>query len=523
MKKIIYILTGVALSVGLGGCRDFEELNTDPNNPVEVSTPMLLSGVEKFIVDNVYDVYFGGRQALVFSQYWAETNYTDDSRYFLNESYISASFEAFYQGVANLEQIIKLNTDEETAAKMAGYGSNNNQIAVARILRAWLYLVITDTWGSVPYSEAGKLQEGVYYAKYDSQQDIYTDLLKELKEAGAQLDVASPAISSGDRIYDGDAAKWKKFANSLRCRVAIHLSKIDPAWKTYIAEAIASGVFASNTDNAVYAYSATSPNECGFYRGYLTRNDFSISRPFADLLKGQADTLNGKSHPWAGTEDPRLDIYTSRRNGIVIGLPYGVSDADRDVPSMVEPAPDWREEPPLCIQADYQVLLMTYAELQFILSEYQNYDNTHFENGIRASFAYWGEQNGTPVSDAAVNSYLTAVGAATPEKVAIQKYIDLYTNGTEGWTEYRRTGYPGQLLKPDEISCVLNTINILFTPISEAKGDVAARAKYPTNESVLNSENFKDAVSQLKDETNNYYSKMFWDVRTSAIPHPANK
>jgi hypothetical protein len=523
MKKIVYILIAVALCVGLGGCRDFEELNTDPNNPVEVSTPMLLSGVEKFIMDNVYDVYYGGRLALMFSQYWAENNYSDNSRYFLNESYISASFDALYQGVANLEQIIKLNTDEETAGKMVGYGPNNNQIAVARILRAWLYLVITDTWGSVPYSEAGKLKENVYYPKYDSQQDIYNDLLKELKEASAQLDVASPAISNGDRIYNGDAAKWKKFANSLRCRVAIHLSKVDPAWKTHIAEAIASGVFESNADNAVYAYSSTSPNECGFYRGYLTRNDFSISRPFVDLLKGQRDTLNNKAHPWEGTADPRLDIYTSRRDNKVIGLPYGVADAGRDVSSMVDPAPDWRENPPLCLHADYQALLMTYAELKFILSEYNNYDDTHFKEGIRASLAYWGEQNGTPILIPDVDSYLTAVGAATPEKVAIQKYIDLYTNGTEGWTEYRRTGYPEQLLKPNEISCVLDNRDVLFTPISEAKGDIAARAKYPTNESVLNSETFKDAVSKLTDQTNNYYSKMFWDTRTSTNLHPSNK
>jgi hypothetical protein len=166
---------------------------------------------------------------------------------------------------------------------------------------------------------------------------------------------------------------------------------------------------------------------------------------------------------------------------------------------------------------------MTYAELQFILSEYNNYDNTYFENGIRASFAYWGAQNGTPVADAAVNSYLAAVGAATPEKVAVQKYIDLYTNGTEGWTEYRRTGYPVQLLKPDEISCVSEGRNILFSALNDTKGDIAARAKYPTNESTLNGENFSDAISKLEGKTNNYYSKMFWDVRTSAVSHPANK
>jgi hypothetical protein len=166
---------------------------------------------------------------------------------------------------------------------------------------------------------------------------------------------------------------------------------------------------------------------------------------------------------------------------------------------------------------------MTYAELQFILSEYHNYDNTLFGVGIRASFEYWGAQNGTPIAVADVDNYLKAVGDATPEKVAIQKYIDLYTNGTEGWTEYRRTGYPEQLLKPGEISCVSAGKDIRFSALNDTKGDIAARAKYPTNESSLNGKSFSDAVSKLEGGTNNYYSKMFWDVRTSSNLHPANK
>lgn len=106
-------------------------------------------------------------------------------------------------------------------------------------------------------------------------------------------------------------------------------------------------------------------------------------------------------------------------------------------------------------------------------------------------------------------------------------------DGTEAWAEYRRTGYPLTLLKPDEHSTVAylyddkgnitGTTILDFTTLSETKGDLPARIKYPTNESTLNPTGFKDAVAKLTDGTNNYYSKMFWDVRTTSNPHPVNK
>ena len=113
------------------------------------------------------------------------------------------------------------------------------------------------------------------------------------------------------------------------------------------------------------------------------------------------------------------------------------------------------------------------------------------------------------------------------ESYAIQKYIDLYTNGTEAWTEIRRTGYPEQIVRPGKICAVYNTaegaVPYEFSPLSEVKGDIISRVKYPTDESTLNSESWNAAVAKLQDGSNNYYSKMFWDVRKSTYDHPANK
>lgn len=527
MKSIIYKFLFVTGLFGAVACEDLQTVNVDPNNPSDIQSNILMAGVEKQIMDNVYDAWFSGRQCLVYSQYWAQRNYTEEDRYQIRESTNNNYFNYFYQSAANLETIIEMNKNEETASKMAAYGNNNNQIAAAKILKVWLYQMMTDTWGAIPYTEASKLKEGVFYPKYDDQSAIYAGLLAELDEAVSLIDENEAAFTSGDRIFEGDASKWKKLGNSLKCRLAIHLSKVDSNWKTYIADAVASGVFESNADNAVYKYSATAPEQCGFYIAWFDdkRNDFTMARPFVDLLKGQKDTLNAKTHPWEGVVDPRLPIYTTSVDGKYVGMPYGIASSDI-MPYMFGGAPDWDDATnhPVTLNADFSVPLMTYAELQFILSEYNGFSAAEYKEGVKASLAYWSDLNGSPIGAAQADAYVAAVSVnVTPEAVALQKYIDLYMNGTEAWVEYRRTGYPTQIIKPGEISCVDDGVALIFDPLSETKGDIISRVKYPTNESTLNGPNFKAAVAKLQDATNNYYSKMFWDVRTASVPHPANK
>ena len=543
MKKIIKGLLFASLLISTTSCKDLEEINVDPNNPTEVSTPAILLGAEKKIMDYMYDNWFSGRQNLVYAQYWAQRNYTEEDRYQIRESVNNSYFNYFYTAASNLAKIEKMNSDEATKGTAAVYGDNNNQIATAKILKIWLMQVLADTWGGIPYSEAFKLTDGTFYPKYDDLDQLYASLISELDEAIALIDVNEDGFTTGDNIYDGDPVLWKKFANSLKCRLAIRLSKLDSNWKKYIAEAVESGVFTSNDDNALFEYSTTAPNQSYFYRGFFVdaRNDFSISKPFTDLLKGQADTLNAKSHPWKGVVDPRLPIYTSANDaGEYIGVPYGVESNDlSSVAPGIDYAPDFSKGKPLVVQANFSVPLLTYAEICFILSEYNGFSADEYKKGIEASIDFWSDMNvavkgGKAVSDADKATYIAAVSSkVNAETVATQKYIHLYMDGTEAWAEYRRTGYPLTLLKPDEHSTVAylyddkgnitGTTILDFTTLSETKGDLPARIKYPTNESTLNPTGFKDAVAKLTDGTNNYYSKMFWDVRTTSNPHPVNK
>jgi hypothetical protein len=186
--------------------------------------------------------------------------------------------------------------------------------------------------------------------------------------------------------------------------------------------------------------------------------------------------------------------------------------------------PNWYYNPPVCLSKTYAVPLMTYAEQKFIECEYNGYDAADYEAGVRASLEYWYDIAGASLAKSVEDAYVAAVSQTVDaETCAIQKYIDLFTNGTEAWTEIRRTGYPNQIVRPREYCAKLGTTTYAFTPLSDTKGDIISRVKYPTNESTLNGTNWEAAVAKLTDGTNNYYSKMYWDVRTSTYDHPANK
>lgn len=528
MKNFIkYTLIG-SLCFAAVSCSDQEAKKDNPSaaSASYVPSNMVMNGAVKWTMDNIYDVWFSGRQCLLYAQQWSQRNYTEEDRYQIRESVNNSYFKYMYMSLNNFQKVINMNTDEATKNVSSAYGANCNQIAAAMIMKVWLADLMTDTWGSIPYSEAFNLEsDGVLYAKYDDQKDIYAQLMKELTEAVNMIDELEDAFTSGDVIYGGDASKWKKFGNSLKCRLAIHMSKVDSSWKTYIQEALASGVMESNNDAAKFQYTATGSEYCKFYEGFYVdgRDDFAINKTLADLLKGQPDTLNVKSHPWEGVIDPRIHVYTvddGKWNGMCVATQTGIQ-ARLFTQDGVK---SWYHNRPPVLAKTYAVPLMTYAELKFIIGEYNGFSVDDYKEGVEASIAYWYDVMGGTPDDAEVATYVAAACKnVNAETYAIQKYIDLFTNGTEAWSEIRRTGYPEQIVRPGEISAVYNGNLYEFSPLSEVKGDIISRVKYPTDESTLNSENWKAAVAKLQDGTNNYYSKMFWDVRTSTYDHPANK
>ena len=131
--------------------------------------------------------------------------------------------------------------------------------------------------------------EQVNYPKYDAQKDIYADIIKTISEATAALD-ASKTIETSDLLYGGDIAKWKKFGNSLLLRAGMRLVKIDPALaQSTVQKAVAGGLMAANTDNAVIRHDANYTNGVGQMLNSTEAANFYITAPFVDYLKRTAD------------------------------------------------------------------------------------------------------------------------------------------------------------------------------------------------------------------------------------------
>jgi hypothetical protein len=337
MQKTIYPKSILILGIGtlLASCSDshFEEVNKDPNRPENATTTTILLSAEKQVIDNIRNENSSLRGSQLFAQYYSQNIYSDQSRYDIPRSYSDTYWSNAYKALNNLNEIIRLNSDPVTknVAAAGTAGSNENQIAIARILKAYTFQGLTDLFGNVPYQSYGN-QDPEFQAlqqnpenlspAYASQQKIYLDILNELKAAGDTLIKYKTATTFGnyDVIYKGKNDLWAKFANSLRLRIATRIRKQLPGESnTHFEDALAKGVFTSNADNAVFRYQSLAPNEAPLYRATVTANrkDFAVSHVIINVLKGELGTVK--------VQDPRLPVYaTKNAAGNYVGQPYGL-------------------------------------------------------------------------------------------------------------------------------------------------------------------------------------------------------
>ncbi len=204
MRKISMqrlVVLPLALGLLFTSCKryssDFGNTNVNPGVTGSPILSALLTNVEAGLSG-----YGSNTRAALYCQYFSETQYTDVSLYSLPQ----INFEGEYSGsLYDLQNIINTNT-------------SNNMTQVARILKAYIYAHITDRWGDVPYSQA---LTGNSTPAFDKQADIYPALIQELTQASAAFNTSS-AIT-GDILYKGSTAKWRKFATSLRMRLALQM------------------------------------------------------------------------------------------------------------------------------------------------------------------------------------------------------------------------------------------------------------------------------------------------------------
>lgn len=479
-------------------CGEFGDMNVDPNQPSSAPTSTLLTSAQASISGLV-----GATLPTLYVQYLSETQYTEDSRYGTSQF----DFNGWYTGpLINLEEIIRLNTDEATADLASADGSNANQIAVARIMKAYYFQMMTDRWGSLPYSDALQGAEN-FSPSYDTQADIYAAVINELKEAAAQIDGGSGV--NGDIVFGGNMASWAAFANTIRATMALRMSDVNASTaQSEFEDAVADGLISSDV---TFNHLADANYQNPWFARFITRTDYAVSETLIDELI----SLNDPRLP--AFADPALISVTdfNLTTANYVGMPYGIQNAG----DIENASVSFITSDQIYTQSAAQSII-SMAQVNFMLAEAAvkgwaagGTAQSFYEAGIQASLAQWGVLDigsyvygpNSPVEGATMavldySDYIAQAGVAydaanAMDQIATQKWLALYLNGYEAWAEWRRMDAPTLSPAPD---------------FANNSGEIPVRHGYPTSESDLNSDNYEAAVSAQG--ADGLDTRLWWDV-----------
>jgi hypothetical protein len=440
--------------------KELVNINKNPNAAQIAQPDYLLTAATKSAVDEYWSITRSTNPSSLFVQQWAMIQYTDPDRYIFTNNDFQELWTLEYSSIVNLDEIINLADDQK----------NSNYKGVALVLRSWAFSLLTDAFGDIPYSQSIQIDKYLTPA-YDPQKEVYEGILNDLKNAQADLDPAGKAIA-GDVIYNNNISLWKKFANSLRLRIALRISDREPEVSKQVLADIqneAGSFISSNSEIAQLVY-LNSPNQNPISNYFDTRDDYRISKTIVDKL--------------IELHDPRLPIYANKTAATTpqqyVGLPNGllVGDASNYGFSKTSKPGDYFSNP------HAPAVIMSYAEVLFDRAEaaargFTNEDAADlYKQAILASL---GQYN---ISDADANTYVNSTDVqydATNFKKSIgdQKWIALFGQGLEAYAEWRRLDYPQ--LQP-AVAGVLN-------------GQIPLRFIYPGTEQSLNGKSYQQAVT----------------------------
>ncbi|MER3470081.1 MAG: SusD/RagB family nutrient-binding outer membrane lipoprotein [Chitinophagaceae bacterium] len=424
--KFSKILIAAAL-VGTVSCTkyDFGDYNNNPA-PDRTQNPQTSSLLTNAIWGSVRGLTLTDFNSDLYAQYLSEIQYPGVSLYQNPQS----DWSGYYAGpLEDYQTIINLNTSTPSASNVAGNGDNASQIAIAKIMKAYLFAQVTDRWGDVPFSQA--LSSTNRTPQYDAQATIYQGIINMLKEGVNGF--GNGAAVKGDILFNGDASKWKKFANSLRMILAMRAVKADQNFaKTEFLSAYndAAGHITTNADNPNFTFPGGGFNN-PYYDNFSTRTDYAVSKTFVDIVQG------------VSSSDPRLPNMITKPGANFKGAPYGWERAS--ITAWLSSNQDYGVPSARITAINATLPLITAAEVLFVQAEAAAYgwipanNAADYYNAITQSMGRWGVTN-----QAAINTYLadpnvsigTSYGTGALAKIYTQKYIDLFMNGPEAWFEW---------------------------------------------------------------------------------------
>ncbi len=473
MKSIIKFAIVLAAFGLLVSCDDYLDVNVDPNNPTTVTPDLVLPVGQYYTAQYQQDdrgvSHLGNMMMVNWSQSDGFSWYSDEFKYNVTSSFYSRIFNNTYANTLKQYQILNNLEDPKF----------DNYRAIAKIMKAFHYQQLVDTYGDVPYSEAlGRSQEAT--PKYDGAQEIYEDLIVQLTEAINIIKNASGADVPGDddAIFNGNMTNWIKFANTLKIRILNRQSDMTGR-DAYIQTELA--VIASEG----HGYITT---DVGVNPGYIPKN-VGKQNPMWNSLgwdEGGTKTMSYNAtcatayvlNYLTTTADPRIDYIYEKPSTGHLGVPQGLLDYDTPVLDQYMPDKVSNIGPGILKAADMDATIFTLAEHFFNLAELRQKNlittgasaQSLYESGIEASFLFLG------LDEAEAEDYYTnaqnLVGwnssANKIQAIITQKWIA--TNGItaeQSWFDYTRTGYPSGLPLPLNYNTTADKPVRLFYPAGE--------------------------------------------------------
>jgi hypothetical protein len=531
MKKLTlkYLIPGLILFF-LGSCtKNFEEYNTNPNSPGldQASPDMLLTQAIESMTDRVHEIFLGHEMGSCWVQHMAKVQYTDEDRYIPRISVINNSWTSFYAASGY---------DVATIIKIAESTGQDNYKGVGLVLKVYISSVLTDLFGDIPYTDAwkGAVDDGsIIQPVYDTQESIYLDMIAKMDEANTLLTDA--AEIPGDILYGGDPVLWQKFANSLRLRLLLRMSARDEAlaiaeMTKMVDDPDTYPIFESSADHAALQYLGSAPNNHPINENRKTRDDHRVSKSLIDLTYVNNALVDWRVSLYAELDGN--DDYEGLPNGLTSSKAAAYNDNGLKFTSKIGS---------FYAQATAPGMLMSYAELQFILAEaaqkgyiaggdvaaenyylegiWASYNQNHdyfagvlddvWGGTFEAQLGWDGVQdivefafenyvaNGAHTYDKSTYYPVAYDPAIAREQIAYERWVAGFDQGLQSWFEWRRTGIP-------ELTPAEDGVN---------GGKVPIRVTYPSDEYSRNKTNLDAAISnQGADDLN---TPVWWDVEVT--------
>lgn len=489
MNKTIYKITGVVLMFGilLSSCtKNFTEINTDPNKTPYASPQQLLAPA--LVSTMTYNMLRNRNFNNELMQVTVELSDAEGKvfRYDFRSNWADYLYNGLYSELTNFKDIYTFAVDTVKY--------NEAYMGVSLICQSWIYSILTDTYGDIPYKESNQAQDGIIEPAFDRQKDIYMGIFSQLEKANNLLNGPTGAgiLASSDPVFKGDAAKWRKFGNSLYLRLLLRLSgkaEVADTCIKKIKEIVETNagnypIIANNDESAILRWTGAGP----YVSPYSSVREQDFRSP------GLGSFFINNLANW---NDPRIDIPTYGKDGFnrwgiapsrgaYVGIPSGYTPGQNPEKRSYFYSNTSR----VSLQTEPLTgMIMNYAEVQFILAEaavkgwISGSAEDYYENGAKASITLWLPTFTKDIEDYLAEADIDWVESATEdqkmERIHLQKYYALFLVDLQQWFEYRRTGHP----------------NLPKGPGLRNNGVMPARMTYPVYVQSTNPTNYKAAVA----------------------------